>query len=56
MKTEYEIESRGSQDGFNLCLRLIAGTFILFMLISLFYLYVAVGSSWSLVVDALIVG
>ena len=31
----------------------MAGAFILFMLISLFYLYVAVGSSWSLVAKAL---
>jgi ABC-type sulfate transport system permease component len=40
-------------DKFNLGLRLMAGTFILFMLVSLFYLYVAVGSSWSLVANAL---
>jgi len=32
----------------------MAGAFILFMLISLFYLYVAVGSSWSLVARALL--
>lgn len=31
----------------------MAGTFILFMLISLFYLYVAVGSSWNSVAKAL---
>ncbi|MFH0896731.1 MAG: hypothetical protein V1850_01615 [Candidatus Bathyarchaeota archaeon] len=31
----------------------MAGLFILFMLVSLFYLYVAVGRSWSLVVNAL---
>jgi len=40
-------------DKFSLVLRLLAGSFILFMLVSLFYLYVAVGSSWSLVANAL---
>lgn len=32
----------------------MAGSFIFFMIISLFYLYVAVGSSWSLVAGALL--
>ena len=41
-------------DKFNLCLRLMAGAFIFFMLVSLFYLYVVVGNSWSLVVNALL--
>lgn len=40
-------------DKFNLSLWLMAGVFILFMLVSLFYLYVAVGSSWSLVAKSL---
>ncbi|MEM2094517.1 MAG: ABC transporter permease subunit [Candidatus Bathyarchaeia archaeon] len=43
----------GQSDWFNLCLRLLAGIFILFMLVSLFYLYVAVGRSLDLVVAAL---
>jgi molybdate transport system permease protein len=32
----------------------MAGAFIFFMLVSLFYLYVVVGNSWSLVVNALL--
>lgn len=45
--------ARKSLDKFNLGLRLMAGAFILFMLVSLFYLYIAVGNSWSIVVNAL---
>jgi molybdate transport system permease protein len=40
-------------DKFNLGLRLMAGAFIIFMLVSLFYLYVAVGKSWGSVAIAL---
>ena len=46
--------ARESLDRFNLGLRLMAGAFILFMLVSLFYLYVAVGNSWSAVANALL--
>jgi molybdate transport system permease protein len=52
-ETKTREPARGSLDKFNLGLRLMAGAFILFMLVSLFYLYVAVGSSWGLVVNAL---
>jgi len=52
-KPRREAPARGSLDKFNLGLRLMAGAFILFMLVSLFYLYVAVGNSWSLVANAL---
>jgi len=45
--------NRRALDKFNLGLRLMAGAFILFMLTSLFYLYVAVGNSWNLVANAL---
>lgn len=41
-------------DKFNLGLRMMAGAFIIFMLVSLFYLYVAVGNSWNLVAKALL--
>ncbi len=44
----------GDLDRFNLGLHLMAGMFIFFMVVSLFYLYVAVGSSWSLVASALL--
>ena len=50
----HEGPARESLDKFNLGLRLMAGTFILFMLVSLFYLYVAVGNSLSLVLSALL--
>ncbi len=45
--------TQGSLDKFNLGLRLMAGAFILFMLVSLFYLYIAFGSSYSLVSKAI---
>ncbi len=44
---------RKALDKFNVGLWLMAVAFILFMLVSLFYLYVAVGSSWGLVAEAL---
>ena len=50
----HEAPARESLDKFNLGLRLMAGTFILFMLVSLFYLYVAVGNSLSLVFSVLL--
>jgi len=53
-KRGHEEPAKESLDTFNLGLRLMAGTFILFMLVSLFYLYVAVGSSLSLVLSALL--
>ncbi|MDQ1280358.1 MAG: molybdate transport system permease protein [Thermoproteota archaeon] len=55
MQTETKIgePAKKSLDKFNLALRMMAGAFILFMLVSLFYLYVAVGSSWGLVAKAL---
>ena len=44
---------REASDKFTFGLWLMAGALILFMLVSLFYLFVAVGGSWSLVVKAL---
>lgn len=41
-------------DRFDYSLRLMAGAFTLFMLVSLFYLYFAVGSSWGLVASTLL--
>lgn len=41
------------RDAFSVVLKVLAYAFILFMLVSLFYLYVAVGGSWSLVYRAM---
>jgi len=41
------------KDRFDIALQVLAGFLILFMIVSLFYLYVAVGRTWSLVVEAL---
>lgn len=40
-------------DKYDVTVRVLAVLFILFMLASLFYLYVAVGNSWNLVINAL---
>jgi molybdate transport system permease protein len=55
VETKQRRETPASEglDRFSLGLKLMAGAFIFFMLVSLFYLYVAVGSQWSLVVNAL---
>jgi len=55
MRVEPEsVPVRRALDRFNLALQLMAGASILFMLVSLFYLYVMVGNSWGLVVNALL--
>lgn len=41
------------KDRFDIALRALAGLLILFMVVSLFYLYVAAGRTWNLVVEAL---
>jgi len=43
----------GIKDRFAFALDALAGLLILFMIVSLFYLYVAVGARWSLVAEAL---
>ena len=50
---EHKISAKRTSDKFDLALRLMSGSFIIFMLVSLFYLYVAVGNSWGLVANAL---
>jgi len=53
-KQKHETFAGRGGDKFSIGLRIMAGAFTLFMLVSLFYLYIAVGSSWSLVANALL--
>ncbi len=50
---QHDVMRKREFDRFNFGLRLMAGFFILFMLVSLFYLYIAVGNSWVLVFRSL---
>jgi len=52
-KQSGDLPARGPFDKFNLGLKVMAGAFILFMLVSLFYLYVAAGRSWDSVAKVL---